>query len=295
MSVCCIVAARMPANVPIDSNERRLPGKVLMELSGITILHHVVNRLRESRLIDEIIIASTKNPLNESIIKECNKIDVKYFLGDEEDVLNRFYEVSKQSKADTFVRVSADCPLLDPQINDMVIKLFLDGRGRFDYGSNADNVNKGLMNRRTFPRGLDIEVFSAEALKRAYQYDRSTRAHVTPYMYTHLNEFCIFRLENWKDYSDYRWTVDTVEDLKMMRQIFENLYGKNDSNPYPDYKDVVDFLDERPEIKEINRQVEQMGAYVPLVNKGNDVTRFQLTWDGKVREIEGREFGFSRF
>ena len=154
----------------------RLPGKVLREVLGKSLLEFQLERLKRAHESDDLVVATTLNPIDQPIVALCDQLGVASFRGDEEDVLDRYFRAAGEHGADAVVRVTADCPLLDPDVIDRVIKTYRDNRGEVDYVAN--------ILERTFPRGLDCEVFSREALERAEKHAlASEREHVTLYIY----------------------------------------------------------------------------------------------------------------
>ena len=237
MRVVAIVQARMGST--------RLPGKVLLDLEGETVLARVVNRLRRAQLIDELLVATTDRAADDVIVKECRRLSVSVSRGDQDDVLDRYFRAAQLARTEVVVRITADCPLIDPEITDKTIAAFLAARP--DYASNV------LV--RTYPRGLDTEVISVAALGRAWQEARKPyeREHVTPYIYEHPREFTLLSVAEDADYSGQRWTVDTPEDLEFARAIYARL--KN--NLMFAWRDVLDLLDREPNLVELNRPVKQ--------------------------------------
>src|SRR5580658_9210851 len=154
LKVVAIVQARMGST--------RLPGKVLKDLEGETVLARVVNRLRRVRLINEILVATTDRATDDSIVKECRSLSVMVSRGDQDDVLDRYFRAAQLTKADVVVRITSDCPLIDPEITDRTIAAFLETSP--DYASNT------LV--RTYPRGLDTEVMSVKVLGRVWHQAR---------------------------------------------------------------------------------------------------------------------------
>jgi spore coat polysaccharide biosynthesis protein SpsF len=215
MKVICIMQARVGST--------RLPGKVLKKICGKTVLEHDIYRLRRVKNIDQIVIATTVEEKDIEIVKEAERLGVKYFRGSEEDVLSRYYLAAKENNADIVVRVTSDCPLLDSKVTDQTIRYLLENVDKFDYVSNTLEA--------TFPRGLDTEVFTMNSLERAYKEAKLTREreHVTPYIYTKGNNFKLGCFKNKIDYSHYRWTLDTKEDFEFICAIYNKLY-KIDSN-----------------------------------------------------------------
>ena len=241
MKVVAIVQARMSST--------RLPGKVLMDLEGETVLARVVNRLRRARLINEVLVATTERSGDDVVVSECRNLSVSFSRGDQEDVLDRYYRAAQLSKADIVVRITSDCPLIDPEITDRTIAAFLETRP--DYASNV--------RERTYPRGLDTEVMSLDTLVRAWRAARQhyERVHVTPYIYEHPAEFRMVSVTGDADYSSHRWTVDTPEDLAFIRAVYARLKDK----PMFLWRDVLDVLDREPELIEINRFVVQKALH----------------------------------
>ena len=242
MKVVCLVQARVGST--------RLPGKILKEICGKTILHHEIDRLKKCKEIDEIVIATTDKEDDDKIVNEAKKLSVKYFRGSENDVLSRFYYSAKENNADIIVRVTSDCPCIDFEILDKMLIYFKDKykEKQIDYLSNTI--------KRTYPRGYDIEIFTFSALEKSYinaekEYERE---HVTPYIYDKTNNFLKLSFENKDDYSEYRVTLDTIEDFIVIKNIFENLYYKN---PYFKLNDVVQYLNNNLHIVDINKHIEQ--------------------------------------
>jgi spore coat polysaccharide biosynthesis protein SpsF len=241
LKVVAIIQARMGST--------RLPGKVLKDVEGETVLARVVNRLRRARLINEVLVATTDRAADDVIVKECRGLSVLVSRGDELDVLDRYFRAAQLAKAEVVVRVTSDCPLIDPEITDKTIAAFLDAAP--DYASNA------LV--RTYPRGLDTEVVSVSALGRAWHggLKRYEREHVTPYIYEHPSEFKLLSVTGDADYSGHRWTVDTPEDLEFVRAVYTRLRD----NPTFLWRDVLDLLDREPELMELNRSVMQKALH----------------------------------
>lgn len=241
MKIVAIIQARMGST--------RLPGKVLKDLAGDTVLARVVNRTRRSKLLNEVVVATSVLSADDAIARECERLGVAYYRGDEIDVLDRYYQAAQRFAADVVVRITSDCPLIDPEVVDEVIRAFLEQHT--DYASNAL--------RRTYPRGLDVEVFSADVLGRAagcangaYQ-----RTHVTPYMYENPGLFKIASLTAETDSSAYRWTLDTVEDLAMIRAVYENFGNRDDVG----WREVLQFIENHPELAKINSGIQQKALH----------------------------------
>jgi spore coat polysaccharide biosynthesis protein SpsF len=232
-----IIQARMSST--------RLPGKVLLDLAGEPMLARVVERTRRARTIDRMIVATTVESEDEPIVELCRSRGWTVSRGSRDDVLDRYYQAAVADEADPIVRITSDCPLIDPEIIDTVVKR-LDGTA--DY---ASNINP----RRTFPRGLDVEAFTFAALSAAWRDDREAtgREHVTPFLYRHPERFRIALVEaDRPETASHRWSVDTPEDYELMQRIYSHL-GRREFN----WLDVLNLLDQHQDWCEINRHVAQ--------------------------------------
>lgn len=238
-----IVQARMGST--------RLPGKVLMRLIDKPLLCHIVERLRRIKLIDEIIIATTNKAIDKPIEELAREMKTKIFTGKEDDVLDRYYQAARIYKVDIILRITADCPLIDPQIIDNLIKYYL--KNKLDYINLPKN----------YPEGIDAEIFSFEALKKAWQEAKlpSEREHVTPYIWNHPKKFRLGELpaDIPGDFSYLHWSVDEERDLKFAREVFKKLYHK-DCIFYT--KDVLKLLKNEPQMIEINKGLTGQEGYL---------------------------------
>jgi spore coat polysaccharide biosynthesis protein SpsF len=225
----------------------RLPGKVLLDVAGEPMLARCVERTRRAQTLDEVVVATTTRPDDQAIVDLCHGRGWPCFRGSEEDVLDRYYGASQKHAADVVVRITSDCPLIEPQVVDWVVGEFLDRQPEVDYASNTSL-------KRTFPRGLDTEVIRFAALERAWREDRNPawREHVTPYIYRHPELFGLHNVENPVDHSHMRWTVDTSQDLAFVRRIYQGFEHDRFS-----WQDVLAVLAQHPEWLEINRNVQQ--------------------------------------
>jgi len=231
----------------------RFPGKVLQNLAGRPMLWHVVNRVRAAKSVDQVVIATTDRAVDDPIAKFCEQEGIDYFRGSEHDVLDRFYRAAKANGADVVVRITADCPLIDPAVIDKVLERF--ARGNCDYACNVI--------RYTYPDGLDTEVFSFAALEQAWREASkpSEREHVTPYLRT--GKFRIANVESEIPVSpaDYRWTVDHPADLEFVRRV----YAAFAENGEFGFRDVFDLLKERPDLATIQAEtITNEGYYKSL-------------------------------
>lgn len=238
MRVVVIVQARM------DSS--RLPGKVLKRVKGKPLLGHMIERVRLMKSAQQIVVATTESMNDQAIVDYCQRLKVKCFRGSRQDVLSRFYEVAVEEAAQVIVRLTADCPLIDPVVIDDMVKNFILAQPYLDYMSNT------LV--RTFPRGFDAEVFSFEVLEEAHNKAALPleREHVTPYIYLRWK---IFRVANYfsklGNKSDYRLTVDYAEDLDLITQVIRKLQSQEPSS-LGSLKEIIEILDKNPDIAKIN-------------------------------------------
>ena len=200
-------------------NSTRFPEKVVKKINNKTILEILIRRLSRSKHISKIIVACSNNRNDKSIVAICKKLGVNYFIGSENDVLNRFYHAAKKYRGINIVRITADCPLIDPKIVDDVISNFF--LKNVDYSSNV--------NPPTFPDGLDVEVFKFRVLKEAYINAKKSieREHVTPFIINN-KKLKKFNLKNSIDYSTLRLTLDEKEDFILIKKIIK--YFKNNLN-----------------------------------------------------------------
>ncbi|MBN2189747.1 MAG: glycosyltransferase family protein [Candidatus Aureabacteria bacterium] len=236
------------AVIQARTGSTRLPGKVLMDISGRPMLWHVVNRLKSCRELNEVVIATTTGKNDDVIEKYCRENGIKFYRGSEDDVLDRYYRASMENGADIVVRITSDCPLIDPGVVDKVIREYRKREESFDGACNTIE--------RTYPRGLDTEVISFSALEKAHAgADRSYhREHVTTYIYEHPGIFNMLNVRNEEDLSPLRWTVDEEKDLQFVREIYTRLYdpARNFS-----MEDVVNVLRKEPHLQKINAGVKQ--------------------------------------
>ena len=235
--VVAIIQARMGST--------RLPGKVMKDIGGETMLARVVWRARRAKLLDEVVVATTSKSVDAPIVSECSKLSAPIFRGDEQDVLDRYYRSAQANRAEAVVRITSDCPLIDPEIIDDVVRAFL--KAKPDYASNTLN--------HTYPRGLDIEVMTMASLERAWHESNKPyhRSHVTPYIYQNPDLFRLLSVKAEGDYSSHRWTVDTHEDLSFVRSV----YGRFDNQDTFNWHDVLKVLDREPELMEVNHHIRQ--------------------------------------
>lgn len=239
MRIGVIVQARMGST--------RLPSKVMKNIVDKPMLQHVINRLSRSRLINEIIIAIAQEK-DTPLLGIVEKLGVKSFKGSREDVLDRYYQAAKVYKIDVIVRVTSDCPLIDPEVVDKIIAFYLRDKDIVDYVSNSI--------KRSYPLGLDAEVFPFDVLKRVWQEADKPhqREHVTRYIYRHPEIFRLANVENNEDLSCMRWTVDEERDLEFVKEVYKRLYKEDKIFLMGD---ILNLLRREPQLIEINKNVKQ--------------------------------------
>ena len=237
MKTVAVIQARMGST--------RLPHKVLMDLGGETVLARVIRRLSRSRMVSELIVATSDSPGDDAIVRECERLGVSCFRGSEHDVLDRYYQAARAAVAESVARITSDCPLIDAELVDDTVRAFVEQQA--DYASNVFP--------RTYPLGLDAEVFTVAALDRAWRqsHEPHQREHVTPYFYEHPETFKLAFTRNESDYSAYRWTLDTAEDLELLRNIYSR-FGNQDNFGW---REAVMLMEREPKLAELNAHVMQ--------------------------------------
>ena len=240
----------MIAIIQARTESTRLPDKVLLDLEGKPVLEHVINRAQASNYITNVFVATTIKKADLKIVKLCAERQVNVFCGSEDDVLDRYYQVARLVRPKHVVRITADCPVIDPMIVDKVIELHI--KENADYTSNTFG--------ETYPDGQDVEVFTFEALKESWKNARlaSEREHVAPYMRNHTEIFRHASLNYKENLSIKRWTIDNKEDYEFLKIVFKNLYHHN---PLFGMNDILDFLGKNPEIERINMPIMRNEGY----------------------------------
>jgi spore coat polysaccharide biosynthesis protein SpsF len=240
MKTVALIQARMSSS--------RLPGKVLQDIAGQPMLLHVIHRAQQAKSIDLVAVITSTSTEDDVIEALCKENDVPCFRGSLDDVLDRYYQAAIHFKADVVVRLTADCPLLDPGIIEQVVRTF--HKNSFDYVANVLEV--------TYPDGLDTEVFSFKSLERAWREARlkSEREHVTVYILKHPELFRLGSVKQDEDLSSLRWTVDTPPDLEFVRAIHKFMKDKEFG-----MHEIVNLLKEYPELSELNSGQQRNEAY----------------------------------
>jgi len=239
---------RVNAIVQARMGSTRLPGKVLLLLGGKPVLQHIIERLRRSAYIDDVVIACTTNEADDAIIDLCNQLDCKYYRGSEDDVLTRVLEAAKEYKTDIIVEVTADCPMVDPIMADSLIEGLCDGY--YHYASNVIS--------RTYPRGFDTQVFWTVALDCINKEidNPIDRQHVSTYFYRNPQtegRFKTLSMLHRYDASDIRLTLDTEDDYKLLDKIFD-LYGEDNTFTH---NSIARLFEAVPNLKNTNSHIEQ--------------------------------------
>nr|WP_092074318.1 glycosyltransferase family protein [Dendrosporobacter quercicolus]NSL49222.1 glycosyltransferase family protein [Dendrosporobacter quercicolus DSM 1736]SDM88319.1 spore coat polysaccharide biosynthesis protein SpsF [Dendrosporobacter quercicolus] len=237
MNIVIIVQARMTST--------RLPGKVLKKVLGKPLLEYQLERLSRVENADGIVIATTTNHTDDPVVELCQRLQIPFWRGAEEDVLARYYEAANYFRADVVVRVTADCPVIDPAIVRKAIACYMENKQCYDY-----------VRLENYPRGLDTEVFPASVLADCYHEASAQpdREHVTPFIYRHPERYRVKKLYCKQDYSHHRWTVDTPEDFELIRRIIAELYSVK---PEFGLADMLAVIAEHPYWCEINKAVQQ--------------------------------------
>lgn len=242
----------------------RLFGKVLKDVAGEPLLHHVVNRAARAKSLSDLVIATSLNKTDDPIEEFCSTRRVQCFRGSEDDVLDRYYRAAASVEARVIVRLTADCPLLDPSVIDEVVGFF--NENCFDYASNVVECR--------YPDGLDTEVFDRETLERTWRSAalKSEREHVTPYMRNHPELFRIGSLKNEEDLSSLRWTVDEAKDLDFVRSVYRYL-APNDVR----MNDVLSVLRQHPELQTMNEGISRNEGYAKSLKEDAIINQAEAT------------------
>ena len=260
MKIIAIIQARMSSS--------RLPGKVLLDLGGKPMLQWLVERARRARSLNGVAVATTVDPSDDAVADFCREQGIPCLRGSLQDVLDRYYQAARALQADVIVRLTGDCPLIDPAVIDETVQAFLERPGT-DFAANRLPPPW----QRSFPIGLDVEVCSFAALERAWKEGSKAfhREHVMPYLYEGLEYgperslrehyrtplgFQVTLINHQPDYGARRWTVDTPADLDLLRQILARLPGQDFS-----WYDVLALLEREPQLEQINAAVQHKTVY----------------------------------
>lgn len=265
LSITVIVQARMASS--------RLPGKVLLDIAGQPMLVRVVERARRARTVSQMVVATTLDASDDPVERLCEERGYPCFRGSTHDVLDRYYQAARQFGAQIVVRITADCPVIDPVLIDEAVKALLGVRGE-GLGVKSESTEKDQLtpnsqlltsydfvaNRlpppwgRTYPIGLDVEACTFAGLEMGWREARQPhqREHVMPFFYDNPERFRIYLVNHDADLSAYRWTVDTAEDLDLLRRIYAHFGGRDDFS----WLDILALFEREPELRRINAQVQ---------------------------------------
>lgn len=245
----------------------RLPGKILADIAGQPMLQRVFVRTSRAATVTETVFATTTDPSDDPVAEYCDFSGIPFTRGSLYDVLDRYYQAAKETKADIIVRITADCPVMDPALIDDVVSAVIGNSGNWEFDFAANRLPPPW--HRTYPIGLDTEVCTFAALERAWKEAKEPqhREHAMPYFYegveltrqsrtletgTSPRGFNIALLHHTTDFGDYRWTVDTPEDLEFMRQVYARFDGRDDFT----WKEVLGLVHDEPELTKINAGVQ---------------------------------------
>jgi spore coat polysaccharide biosynthesis protein SpsF len=236
---------RTVAIIQARTGSTRLPGKVLLDLAGEPVLARVVERTRRAVTLGAVVVATTSLPEDDAIEALARDRGWPVTRGHPTDLLDRYCRAAREQRAEVVARITSDCPLVDPALIDETVEAFRAGKA--DYASNT-------LEPRTYPRGLDVEVVAIAALERAWREDdnHAWREHATPYIYRHPELFRLFRVAGTEDQSAHRWTVDTPQDLELVRRIYTAI-GRDDFG----WREALAMVLANPAWTSLNREVQQ--------------------------------------
>ncbi|MCX5749170.1 MAG: glycosyltransferase family protein [Candidatus Saganbacteria bacterium] len=257
MNVVAIIQAR--------TSSTRLPNKVLLDLEGKTVLERVIERVSAAKTVDRVVVATSIDKSDDAIEEICKKAGIDCYRGSLEDVLDRYYQAAKKYGADSIVRITADCPLMDPSIIDSTVSKYI--------SSGADYISNAL--KETFPDGEDVEIFTFKALERAWNESKKTseREHVTPYIRNNTNIFKIAGFEADRDLSEKRWTLDNAEDYEFLVKVYSRLYK---TNPLFGLEEILELLKNEPDLNKINSHIVRNEGYARSLRDDKSVKEEDL-------------------
>jgi spore coat polysaccharide biosynthesis protein SpsF len=259
---------RIVAIIQVRMNSARLPGKALADICGKAMLTRVIERVRAAQSVDEVIVATSSTRVDDPIAALCDTLGIRCFRGSALDVLDRFYRAAEHANADTVVRITGDCPLIDPELIDELILTFR--RTGMDYVSNRRYGSPQVSH--SYPDGLDVEIFRIEVLRIAHldaelDYDHE---HVTPFIWRNCDRFSVLYTQSPTEFSHRQWTVDYPEDLEFVRIIYTRLEGDTFS-----LRTVLKLLEENPQIARMNHHLAARGdlRYAPRESPNGNAPR----------------------
>jgi spore coat polysaccharide biosynthesis protein SpsF len=242
------VTPRAVAIIQARMGSTRLPGKVLADIGGRPILARMLDRLTRAQRLDDVAVATTVLPEDDAVADLCRERRTRCVRGDPIDVLDRFHQAAAELEADVIVRLTGDCPLIDPALVELCVRTYLEAEPPVDLVVNR------LPWERSYPIGLDTEVLGREVLEIAWREAVAPhqREHVVPFLYENPGRFSLILLEADGDYGKYRWTVDEPADLDVVRHIFDAFPGRDDFG----WRDVLDLMRREPQLARLNAAVE---------------------------------------
>lgn len=244
------------------TDSTRLPNKAFKDIQGKPLILHVIERMQHAKLLDKIVLATTMRAIDTPLVDLVQAQGISVYRGECDDVLDRYFKAATQYHAQVIVRITGDCPLIDPHVIDTVVQVFL--QHHYEYVTNTLQP--------TYPDGLDVEVFSYETLTKAWKEAAlaSEREHVTAYIRNHPEKFTQYDVKNPVDLSKLRWTVDHQEDLEFVREIFKRLYTKEKIFYM---EDILTLLEEHPELQELNAGIQRNEGYLRSLKQDKKVRR----------------------
>ena len=236
----------------------RLPNKVLALINGKSLIWHIIERLKSCERVEQIILATSNREEDKELVKIANDCNILSFVGDEDDVLSRFHQAALKFNADPIIRITGDCPLVDPYLLDEMLGFYVENN--YDYVSNTIIP--------TYPDGLDIEIFSFKSLRKTFNEAKlkSEKEHVTPYIWKNPGIFQLYNYRNKEELSNYRWTVDEQLDLELIRQIYSNFKPKIIFS----FQDVIEMGKLNPQIFKINEKINRNEGYLKSIKEDDE-------------------------
>lgn len=258
-SIVTVIQARM--------GSQRLPNKVMMPLAGKPLLIRLYERVRASKLTNRIVVATTTEKNDDTVVELCINNKIKYYRGSENDLLDRHYKAAFEHSPSAVVKIPSDCPLIDPNIIDKVLKHYINNSNNFDFVSN--------LHPPSYPDGNDVEVISMDALKVAWQNAKRKleREHTTPYFWENPDKYRIGNVlwETGRDYSmSHRFTIDYPEDYQFIKKVYDELF---DETRMFTLDDILELLDRKPEIKNINSRYAGVNWYRNHLDELKTITK----------------------